>query len=93
MPTSPPETTSVESCPTTWPSCIANSVPPRFRIMRPAPATIPCISSGAFCWSTSVSESAMLSATGSASWVHTGIVSSVHCARVMRRGATVSWLT
>ena len=34
---SPPETTSVASWPTTWPSCIAKSVPPMLRIMRLAP--------------------------------------------------------
>ena len=64
MPTSPPVTTSFESWPTTWPSCIANSEPPTVRMSRPAPSTWRCISSGACSLSTRVSASAMLDRDG-----------------------------
>ena len=90
MPTSPPLTTSVESRPTTWPSCVANSDPPTLRIRRPAPSTTPLSSSGACCSRAAVSASAMLLATGSASSCQTGSVASTHWPRVIARGGEAS---
>ena len=90
MPMSPPETTSVASWPTTWPSCIANSAPPMPRIMRLAPWIIDFSSSGACSLMTRVRESEMLSATGSASCDHTGIVAATHARRVSSSGVSGS---
>ena len=87
---SPPDTTSLESWPTTWPSCIANSVPPTLRMIWLAPAIMSSMSSGALSLSTSVSELAIDVATGSASWVQTGIVASTHSWRLISFGAAVS---
>src|SRR5690554_6336926 len=90
IPMSPPETTSAESWPTTWPSCMANRVPPTFRTRLLAPEIMFEISSGACCSRTSVMASAMLDATGSANWIHTGMVASIHSVRLNSFGVAVS---
>ena len=93
MPMSPPETTSLASWPTTWPSCIANSVPPMLRITWLALAIMLCSSSGACSVSTRVSESEMLVATGSASCDQSGMVAVTHSLRVISLGSVVSSAT
>src|SRR5690554_6998253 len=69
---------------------MANSVPPTLRTRLLAPEIMFDISSGACCSRTSVMASAMLDATGSASWIQTGMVASIHSVRVSRRGVAVS---
>ena len=90
MPMSPPETTSLESWPTTCPSCMANSVPPMFRTSLLAPDIIPASSSGACSFKTSAIASAMLMATGSANCVQTGMVAAIHSVRLMSFGVALS---
>ena len=80
----------MESCPTTWPSCMANRVPPTFRMILLAPSIMPDISSGACSSSTAARESEMLVATGSANWVQIGIVAATHSERLNSRGVAVS---
>ena len=90
MPTSPPETTSSESRPSTWPNWAANSEPPSPRISWPAPCTMLCISGGTWVSRASVSASAIDVDTGSAISFHTGSVASTHSPRVIACGAEAS---
>ena len=90
-------TTSAESAPIAWPSCMPKIAPPMFWIIEEAPPIMDFISSGICSVMAAESALAMLLATGSVSRFQVPRVSSTHSARDHARpispvaGSPVTW--